>query len=200
MSKEMKIDGTMIRSLRELRGWSQENLAEAAGLGLRTVQRAESDGRASAETRTCLAAAFNVPQSVLTGARSVPQRVRDSVAPTLGIAATFLIVVGLLAEEALGPMLAGTGALIAMLFVHAIDYVNFQRNAAGRADLLGPSGTSVCGLLVAGFSCELLGWVITGGPIWAGVIVATVGLAVALGHWLVSRLIGPDPRAEQSES
>jgi len=200
MSKEMKIDEKMVRSLRELRGWSQEQLAEAAGLGVRTVQRVESDGRASAETRTCLAAAFNVPQSVLAGTHSVPQQVRDSAGSTLGLAATFLIIVGLLAGPALGPLLAGTGALIAMLFVLALDHIDAQRKAVGRDPLLSPAATSALSLLVAGIATEVLGWLITGGPIWAGVFVATVGLIVAAGYWLVNRLVGQDASGEQSSS
>ncbi|MCC5866493.1 MAG: helix-turn-helix transcriptional regulator [Wenzhouxiangella sp.] len=200
MSKEMKIDARMIRSLRELRGWSQEQLAEAAGLGLRTVQRVESDGRASAETRTCLAAAFTVPQSVLTGARTVPQRVRDSAGPTLGLVGTFLIAVGLLTGEGPGLLLAGTGILIAMLFVYALEYIDGRREAAGRGELLSPATASVGGLLVAGLSTEALGWIATGGPVWAGLIVAALGLALAAGHWLVSRLIGPESPSEQGES
>ena len=197
MSKDMKIDARMVRKLRELRGWSQEQLAEAAGLGVRTVQRLESEGRASAETRTCLAAAFSVPQSVLTGERSVPLRIRDSAAPTLGLSATFLIVVGLLGGQSLGPLLAGVASLIAMLFVQALDQIGARREAVGRSELLSPSGVAASGLLVAGLSCEALGWLVTGGPVWAGLFVASVGLVVAGGGWLVSRLVGPDASGEQ---
>jgi len=197
MSKEMKIDARMVRKLRELRGWSQEQLAEAAGLGVRTVQRLESEGRASAETRTCLAAAFSVPQSVLTGERSVPLQIRDSAAPTLGLSGTFLIVVGLLGGQSVGPLLAGVGSLIAMLFVQALDQIGAQREAAGRSELLRPSGVAASGLMVAGLSCEALGWLVTGGPIWAGLFVASLGLVVAGGGWLVNRLVGPDASGEQ---
>ncbi len=197
MSKEMKIDARMVRKLRELRGWSQEQLAEAAGLGVRTVQRLESEGRASAETRTCLAAAFSVPQSVLNGERTVPLQIRDSAAPTLGLSGTFLIVVGLLGGQSVGPLLAGVGSLIAMLFVQALDQIGAQREAAGRSELLSPSGVAASGLMVAGLSCEALGWLVTGGPIWAGLFVAGLGLVVAGGGWLVHRLVGPDASGEQ---
>jgi len=197
MSKEMKIDARMVRKLRELRGWSQEQLAEAAGLGVRTVQRLESEGRASAETRTCLAAAFSVPQSVLNGERTVPMQIRDSAAPTLGLSGTFLIVVGLLGGQSVGPLLAGVGSLIAMLFVQALDQIGAQREAAGRSELLSPSGVAASGLMVAGLSCEALGWLVTGGPIWAGLFVASLGLVVAGGGWLVNRLVGPDASGEQ---
>lgn len=62
-----KIDTQMVRVMRIERSWSQEDLAAAAGLSPRTVQRVESDGRASLETRKALAAAFDVQVSDLKG-------------------------------------------------------------------------------------------------------------------------------------
>lgn len=105
--------------------------------------------------------------------------------------------VGLLAGPAMGPLLAGAGALIAMLFVLALDHIDALRNAAGRDALLSPAMTSSFGLLVAGLSTETLGWVATGGPVWAGLMVASLGLVVAAGYWLVKRLIGPESSGEQ---
>lgn len=55
-----KTDAAKIRRWREERHWSQEHLAELAGIGLRTVQRVENGEPASRETLTALAAAFNV--------------------------------------------------------------------------------------------------------------------------------------------
>jgi transcriptional regulator with XRE-family HTH domain len=49
-----------IKHFRKDNGWSQELLAKAAGLSLRTIQRAEKDGNSSAETQLSLAAAFNI--------------------------------------------------------------------------------------------------------------------------------------------
>lgn len=63
---DLIMNGLQIRKLREARAWSQEHLAAAAGLSLRTIQRVEAEGRASAETRLALAAAFGVELSVLT--------------------------------------------------------------------------------------------------------------------------------------
>lgn len=55
-----KTDADKIKRWREERHWSQEHLAELAGIGLRTVQRIENGEQASRESLTALAAAFNV--------------------------------------------------------------------------------------------------------------------------------------------
>ena len=65
METQMKINGEAVRALREQKSWSQEHLANASGLSVRTVQRVEMENVASAETRLALAAALDVPVSVL---------------------------------------------------------------------------------------------------------------------------------------
>ncbi len=55
-----KLDPQKIRRGRDERAWPQEQLAAVTGLSLRTIQRVESDGTASLETRRALAAAFGV--------------------------------------------------------------------------------------------------------------------------------------------
>lgn len=62
---QMMLDAAKLKRLREGRGWSQEQLASAAGISVRTVQRAERDGAASRETKVCLAAALDVPHAEL---------------------------------------------------------------------------------------------------------------------------------------
>lgn len=62
---EINMNGQLIRKLREERAWSQEHLASVANVSLRTIQRVESEGRASAETRLALAAAFDIDVSQL---------------------------------------------------------------------------------------------------------------------------------------
>lgn len=57
---DMKISTTTVRRLRTERGWSQEHLALASGLSLRTIQRVEAEGNASRETHVCLAATFGI--------------------------------------------------------------------------------------------------------------------------------------------
>ncbi|WP_417467177.1 helix-turn-helix domain-containing protein [Maricaulis sp.] len=55
-----KTDADKIKRWREERHWSQEHLAELAGIGLRTIQRIENGEQASRDSLTALAAAFNV--------------------------------------------------------------------------------------------------------------------------------------------
>ncbi len=50
----------LIQKLRLKRGWSQQQLADASGLNVRTIQRIESGQPASTETLKSLAAVFEV--------------------------------------------------------------------------------------------------------------------------------------------
>lgn len=59
-------DAAKIRRWREERHWSQEHLADLAGIGTRTVQRIENGEAASKESVMALAAAFNVDVGALT--------------------------------------------------------------------------------------------------------------------------------------
>ena len=60
MEKELMINSTVVKELRKKSGWSQEQLANASGLSLRTIQRVESESKASMETKVCLAATFQI--------------------------------------------------------------------------------------------------------------------------------------------
>jgi transcriptional regulator with XRE-family HTH domain len=66
MDIHRKDEATMIlKKLRHQRRWSQEQLAEMAGLSVRTVQRLEAGGKASLESLKSLAAVFEVNVSQL---------------------------------------------------------------------------------------------------------------------------------------
>jgi len=52
--------GERTRDLRGQRGWTQEHLAEVAGIDVRTVQRLERDRTAGAEAVLAVAVAFGV--------------------------------------------------------------------------------------------------------------------------------------------
>ncbi|MCC6536785.1 MAG: helix-turn-helix transcriptional regulator, partial [Bryobacterales bacterium] len=58
---------------RKRRSWSQEELATAAGLNLRTIQRIETEGVASLQSLKALAAALDVEVPSL-GAREDPMK------------------------------------------------------------------------------------------------------------------------------
>ena len=73
-----KADAAKIKRWREERQWSQEHLAELAGITARTIQRIESGEKASQDSVMALAAAFNVDVTALSvdaeaEARSVAQ-------------------------------------------------------------------------------------------------------------------------------
>jgi transcriptional regulator with XRE-family HTH domain len=61
----MDINSEKLKSLRDEQPWSQDELATAAGLSLRTIQRAEREGVASLQTVKAIAAALNVDSSAL---------------------------------------------------------------------------------------------------------------------------------------
>jgi transcriptional regulator with XRE-family HTH domain len=56
----MKINVQRVLQARKQKSWSQEELAIASGLNLRTIQRIESEGSASLQSRKALASALNL--------------------------------------------------------------------------------------------------------------------------------------------
>lgn len=56
----MNIDGQKVRHERGRKGWSQQHLADASGLSLRTVQRVENLGTASSETLLALQGTLDI--------------------------------------------------------------------------------------------------------------------------------------------
>ncbi|HUH55561.1 MAG TPA: helix-turn-helix transcriptional regulator [Rhodanobacter sp.] len=62
---QIQADGAQVRRWRDGRGWSQEHLAEVAGISLRTVQRIENGEKAARESIMALAAAFGVDVATL---------------------------------------------------------------------------------------------------------------------------------------
>ncbi|MEM6707786.1 MAG: helix-turn-helix transcriptional regulator [Pseudomonadota bacterium] len=71
------INGPLMKRLRQEAGWSQEELAIAAGLSTRTVQRLESEGSGSTQSIKSVAAALEIsmhnleqkPRTALAGMR-----------------------------------------------------------------------------------------------------------------------------------
>lgn len=56
----MKINAELVLRARKKRCWSQEELAIAAGLNLRTVQRIENESSASLQSKKALASALEI--------------------------------------------------------------------------------------------------------------------------------------------
>ncbi len=56
----MKINPELIIKFRKERSWSQDELAIASGLNLRTIQRVEKYGLVSLQTKKALASAFEI--------------------------------------------------------------------------------------------------------------------------------------------
>lgn len=61
----MRLNPKTIKQLRDDKNWTQQSLADACGLSLRTIQRVEKEGVASRETMMSLCAVFEVKQSSL---------------------------------------------------------------------------------------------------------------------------------------
>lgn len=59
----MKINKMNVLALRNEQGWSQEDLAAATDVSVRTIQRVESEGVGSKDTVQALAAAFDTDVS-----------------------------------------------------------------------------------------------------------------------------------------
>lgn len=56
----MNINSTLVKKLRTEKSWSQEELATASGLNLRTVQRIENEATASLQSKKALASVFEI--------------------------------------------------------------------------------------------------------------------------------------------
>jgi transcriptional regulator with XRE-family HTH domain len=70
---DMSVNAQKVKRLRKQKLWSQEELALACGVSLRTVQRAEGDGQASFETTKALAAVFEIDSEQLIKINQHPQ-------------------------------------------------------------------------------------------------------------------------------
>ncbi len=56
----MKINAALVLRLRNAKSWSQEELATASGLNLRTIQRIENEASASLQSKKALASVFEI--------------------------------------------------------------------------------------------------------------------------------------------
>ncbi len=85
----MDINAEKIKLLRLAKRWTQQHLADASGLSLRTIQRVERDGAASKETVLCLCSVFEIEIEVISNSPSSAE-VTNSISYKL-IALTFMV-------------------------------------------------------------------------------------------------------------
>jgi len=107
----MEINAETVLQERQRRGWTQQHLADAAGLSLRTVQRIEKQGLASNESVSALCAVYEIDRAELLAddpARSGGPAARRRVGALVGAAA------------AAG---AGAGALLTWLLMNVAGAV-----------------------------------------------------------------------------
>lgn len=130
----MKLDIDRIRQLRRERAMSQEELAGATGLSLRTIQRIETDGIASLESKKALACVFQVELEALDDMREERARFARGLNG--------------------GTMLGMAGALIG----GASAYVSISSGLAAGQMSAGDAGVAlgVVGTVV-GLTCALIG-------------------------------------------
>jgi len=69
----MNVSGEIVRRLRLDRGWTQEQLAVLANTSVKTIQRVENTGTCNLETRSALAAVFQIEISQLGGTEKIEQ-------------------------------------------------------------------------------------------------------------------------------
>ena len=97
---DMQIDSNRVKAERERRAWSQEHLAAAAGLSLRTVQRVETAGSASNETARALASVLEVDLVALRAPPVLPVARRARGWRYAAMAASAALVLGVLLTRA----------------------------------------------------------------------------------------------------
>ena len=78
MKPEKETLGARIQRFRKGRAWSQDHLAGASNLSLRTIQRVENGKGASPETLQAMAAAFGVKTNTLTSCLKNPNSHKGS--------------------------------------------------------------------------------------------------------------------------
>jgi len=75
----MQIDAAKAIELRNKRGWTQQHLADACAVSLRTIQRVEKDGIASQETVAALCSVYEIERQVIEAGPVSKQTVKNTV-------------------------------------------------------------------------------------------------------------------------
>ncbi len=104
----MDISAPAVKQQRTQRAWTQQHLADACGVSLRTIQRVERYGTASNETLMSLAAVFEIEHKSLI-VEAPPEIVAPPGPATYGRLISLLVFSG-----ALGATVGGLGVYLLM--------------------------------------------------------------------------------------
>lgn len=125
----MLLSTEKLKELRRENGWSQEVLAKATGLSVRTIQRIESDGRASAESTLAISSVFNSsPQSLMALSKDIQVNwTRDVIMKRL---VALIVISGAsimlaLLSGGLDHIIDGQSGLFLVLFVYAATIISY---------------------------------------------------------------------------
>ncbi|KKO45169.1 hypothetical protein WG68_12135 [Arsukibacterium ikkense] len=91
---DMKINRDVLTQARSARAWSQQQLADVAGLSLRTIQRIEKSGVASNDSLQGICAAFNKEPRYFIAHSEQPAKQKNLVKIGLGIMTAALLILG----------------------------------------------------------------------------------------------------------
>jgi transcriptional regulator with XRE-family HTH domain len=103
----MEVNADFIKKQRKIRGWTQQHLADACAVSLRTIQRVEREGSAANETAHALCAVFEIERAQL----SIIPRVDESQLQTVKLRGQVIFVVLAL----IGGILLGAGSTYLLL-------------------------------------------------------------------------------------
>ena len=129
----MKVNAHSIVALRNQRRWSQEDLAAASGLSVRTIQRLESTASGSLDSLKAVSAAFDVDVRHIEDIRLKPRHLKLVAMPFAAFAAVSMIAAVLsglavrhgLLSEASGPNVVMTvmlASLVASVIVTGLKF------------------------------------------------------------------------------
>lgn len=137
---EVKINNEKLKKLRLDKSWSQEKFAEMAGLSLRTIQRVETTGMTSLQTRLAIARTLGVDPTFFDLEKDVPQITKTRFSFLLNINTLLTIFLMAVALTGMLGLLAGvrTFALSAMadlliLFAICITTTLALNSVGGKA-------------------------------------------------------------------
>lgn len=126
----MSISPEKVKFYRRQNGWSQDALALAAGVSLRTIQRVEKEGNASEETQMAIASALNLasPQAIMLVSNQIEAKFkrRTMMQTLLGlvVGAGAILMLFMLGGE-LGYFTDFYTALFLLLFTYGLTAVAF---------------------------------------------------------------------------